>query len=177
MSFSGFNLGSSNVPRYGTGVNFDGIGTGATFYGQQPSISSGVDYKALSENIKTLPPELQGKAFEDLLNRSRSQGDVTQLLDFAREAKNPAARKQALEDTLAFQNAQQASAAPYNMLYKGLDTLSKLPEQISGRAADRAMNIVLGARNATEAYNQAVANYPKSNFQSTASPVQRNYFT
>jgi hypothetical protein len=63
------------------------------------------------------------------------------------------------------------------MLYKGLDTLSKLPEQISGRAADRAMNIVLGARNATEAYNLAAASYPRTNFQSTASPVQRNYFT
>ena len=90
---------------------------------------------------------------------------------------DPTRRKQALEDTLEFQNRQQAAAAPYNMLYKGLDTLSKLPEQISGRAADRAMNIVLGARNATEAYNQAAASYPRTNFQSTASPVQRNYFT
>jgi len=90
---------------------------------------------------------------------------------------DPTRRKQALEDTLQFQNRQQAAAAPYNMLYKGLDTLSKLPEQISGRAADRAMNIVLGARNATEAYNQAAASYPRTNFQSTASPVQRNYFT
>ena len=177
MSFSGFNLGSSNTPRYGTGVNFDGIDTGATFYGKQPSTSIGVDYKTLGESIKGLPPELQGKAFEDLLNRSRSQSDITQLLDFTREVKSPAARKQALQDALEFQNAQQASAAPYNMLSKGLDTLSKLPEQISGRAADRAMNIVLGARNATEAYNQAALSSPRSNFQSTASPVQRNYFT
>ena len=90
---------------------------------------------------------------------------------------DPTRRKQALEDTLEFQNKQQASAAPYNMLYKGLDTLSKLPEQISGRAADRAMNIVLGARTATDAFNQAAASYPRTNFQSTASPVQRNYFT
>jgi hypothetical protein len=177
MSFSGFNLGSSNTPRYGSGVNFDGIDTGATFYGQQPPTSGGVDYKALSENIKTLPPELQGKAFEDLLNRSRSQSAVTQLLDFAREARSPEARKQALQDTLEFQNAQQAAAAPYNMLSKGLDTLSKLPEQIATNAANRAMLNVLGARSATEAFNQTMASYPRSNFQSTIPLVQTKYFT
>ena len=176
MSFSGFNLGSSNVPRYGSGVNFDGIGTGATFYGQQPITTAGKYAFLGSDSYKNADPETRKLIAENELG-NKSQSDVAQLLAFAREAKDPAARKQALEDTLAFQNAQQASAAPYNMLYKGLDTLSKLPEQISGRAADRAMNIVLGARNATEAYNQAVANYPKSNFQSTASPVQRNYFT
>lgn len=177
MSFSGFNLGSSNVPRYGTGVNFDGIDTGATFYGKQPSTSTGVDYKTLSESIKGLPPELQGKAFEDLLNRSRSQGDVAQLLDFAREAKDPAARKQTIEDTLEFQARQQAAAAPYNMLYKGLDTLSKLPERISTDAANRAMLNVLGGKATTEAFNQTMASYPRSNFQSTVPLVQRNYFT
>lgn len=90
---------------------------------------------------------------------------------------DPARIKQNLQNTLEFQNAQQASAAPYNMAYKALDTVSKLPEQISGRAADRAMNIVLGARTATDAFNQAAASYPRTNFQSTASPVQRNYFT
>jgi hypothetical protein len=176
MSFSGFNLGSSNTPRYGSGVNFDGIDTGATFYGQQPINKAGKYAFIGSDLYKNADPETRRLIAENELG-NKSQSDVAQLLAFAREAKDPAARKQALEDTLAFQNAQQASAAPYNMLYKGLDTLSKLPEQISGRAADRAMNIVLGARNATEAYNQAVANYPKSNFQSTASPVQRNYFT
>jgi hypothetical protein len=177
MSFSGFNLGSSKTPSYGTGVNFDGIDTGATFYGQQPSTSTGVDYKAFGESIKGLTPELQGLAFQDYFNNVNSSRNITQLLDFVRETKSPAKRKQALQDTLEFQNAQQAAAAPYNMLYKGLDTLSKLPEQISRRAADRAMNIVLGARNATEAYNLAAASYPRTNFQSTASPVQRNYFT
>ena len=90
---------------------------------------------------------------------------------------DPTRRKQALEDTLEFQNRQQAAAAPYNMLYKGLDTLSKLPEQISGRAADRAMNIVLGARTATDAFNQAANFYPRTIYQSTASPAQRDYFT
>jgi hypothetical protein len=78
---------------------------------------------------------------------------------------------------LEFQRKQQEQTTPYNLLNKGLDTLSKLPEQISGRAADRAMNIILGARTATDAFNQAAASYPRTNFQSTASPVQRNYFT
>ena len=177
MSFSGFNLGSSNTPRYGSGVNFDGIDTGTTFYGQQPPTSGGADYKGFSESIKGLPPELQGKAFEDLLNRSRSQADITQLLNFTREVKSPAARKQALQDALEFQNAQQAAAAPYNMLSKGLDTLSKLPEQISTNAASRAMLNVIGAESAARAFNQTMASYPKTNFQSTAPLMQQKYFT
>ena len=73
---------------------------------------------------------------------------------------DPTRRKQALEDTLEFQNKQQASAAPYNMLYKGLDTLSKLPEQISANAANRAMLTVLGAKSVTDAGNAAMANSP-----------------
>ena len=119
-------------------------------------------FENIAKTENTSPSTVdKGDSFERILNI---------MLD-------PTRRKQALEDTLEFQNKQQASAAPYNMLYKGLDTLSKLPEQISRRAADRAMNIVLGARNATEAYNLAAASYPRTNFQSTASPVQRNYFT
>jgi hypothetical protein len=119
-------------------------------------------FENIAKTENTSPSTVdKGDSFERILNI---------MLD-------PTRRKQALEDTLEFQNRQQAAAAPYNMLYKGLDTLSKLPEQISGRAADRAMNIVLGARNATEAFNQAAANYPRTNYQSTASPVQRNYFT
>ena len=120
-------------------------------------------------------------AFENIAKTESASPNTVDKGDFFERILNimldPTRRKQALEDTLEFQNRQQAAAAPYNMLYKGLDTLSKLPEQISGRAADRAMNIVLGARNATEAYNQAAASYPRTNFQSTASPVQRNYFT
>ena len=120
-------------------------------------------------------------AFENIAKTESTSPNTVDKGDFFERILNimldPTRRKQALEDTLEFQNRQQAAAAPYNMLYKGLDTLSKLPEQISGRAADRAMNIVLGARNATEAYNQAAASYPRTNFQSTASPVQRNYFT
>lgn len=89
---------------------------------------------------------------------------------------DPANQQRQLENASVFQERQMRKALPYNLLSKGLDTLSKLPEQISGRAADRAMNIVLGARNATEAYNLAAASYPRTNFQSTASPTQRNYF-
>ena len=118
-------------------------------------------FENIAKTENTSPSTVdKGDSFERILNI---------MLD-------PTRRKQALEDTLEFQNKQQASAAPYNMLYKGLDTLSKLPEQISGRAADRAMNIVLGARTAADAFNQAATSYPRTNFQSTASPVQKNYF-
>ena len=139
-------------------VNLGGIDPNS-FRLQQPGKYA---FENIAKTESTSPNTVdKGDSFERILNI---------MLD-------PTRRKQALEDTLEFQNRQQAAAAPYNMLYKGLDTLSKLPEQISGRAADRAMNIVLGARNATEAYNQAAASYPRTNFQSTASPVQRNYFT
>ena len=176
MSFSGFNLGSSNTPRYGSGVNFDGIDTGTTFYGKQPPTSGGVDPKGI-ENFRDFSPRVQEILIQDLVTGNREEKNLNQLLAFTREVKSPAARKQALQDALEFQNAQQESAAPYNMLYKGLDTLSKLPEQISGRAADRAMLNVLGARSVTDAFNQTMTSYPRSNFQSTVPLVQRNYFT
>ena len=158
MSFSGFNLRSSNTPSYGSGVNLDGIDLNS-FRLQQPGKYA---FENIAKTESTSPNTVdKGDYFERILN----------ILN------DPARIKQNLQNTLEFQNAQQASAAPYNMVYKGLDTLSKLPEQISGRAADRAMNIVLGARTATDAFNQAAASYPRTNFQSTASPVQRNYFT
>lgn len=172
MSFSSFNLGSPNVPRYGTGVNFDGIGTGATFYGQQPSTSTGVDYKGFSESIKSLPPELQGKAFEDLLNRSRSQADITQLLNFAREKTSPEARQQALEDALKYQERQQASAAPYKMLFTGLENLAKIPDRIAQQSALQTANTLLGARSITDAYTNTLANYPKLQFASNVPIAQ-----
>ena len=92
---------------------------------------------------------------------------------------DPTRRKQALEDTLEFQNRQQAAAAPYNMLYKGLDTLSKLPEQISANAANRAMLTVLGAKSVTDAGNAAMANSPfgKGNFASQVPLSQQKYFS
>ena len=176
MSFSVFNLGSSTVTRYGSGVNFDGIDTGATFYGQQPITKAGKYAFIGSDLYKNADPETRKLIAENELG-NKSQSDVAQLLAFAREAKDPAERKRALQDTLEFQNAQQAAAAPYNMLYKGLDTLSKLPEQISTNAASRAMLNVVGAESAARAFNQTMASYPKTNFQSTAPLMQQKYFT
>ena len=145
-------------------------------YSFDPSVNLG----GIELNSFRLPQP--GKyAFENIAKTESTSPNTVDKGDYFERILNilndPARIKQNLQNTLEFQNAQQASAAPYNIAYKGLDTLSKLPEQISGRAADRAMNIVLGARNATEAYNQAAASYPRTNFQSTASPVQRNYFT
>jgi hypothetical protein len=176
MSFSGFNLGSSNTPRYGSGVNFDGIDTGATFYGQQPIDKAGKYAFIGSSLYKNADPETRRLIAENELG-NKSQSDVAQLLAFAREAKDPAARKQALQDTLEFQNAQQQAAAPYNMLYKGLDTLSKLPEQISTNAANRAALNVLAGKSITETFNETMAKYPPSTFRSTIPLVQTKYFT
>ena len=172
MSFSGFNFDPSKTPRYGSGVNFDGINTGATFYGKQPSISSGVDYKGI-ENFRDFSPGVQQILIQDLITGNREEKNLNQLLAFAREAKDPAARKQALQDTLEFQNAQQAAAAPYNMLSKGLDTLSKLPEQISTNAANRAALNVLAGKTITETFNETMVKYPTSNFRSTIPLVQK----
>lgn len=145
-------------------------------YSFDPSVNLG----GIELNSFRLPQP--GKyAFENIAKTESTSPNTVDKGDYFERILNilndPARIKQNLQNTLEFQNAQQASAAPYNIAYKGLDTLSKLPEQISGRAADRAMNIVLGARTATDAFNQAAASYPRTNFQSTASPVQRNYFT
>lgn len=144
-------------------------------YSFDPSVNLG----GIELNSFRLPQP--GKyAFENIAKTESTSPNTVDKGDYFERIFNilndPARIKQNLQNTLEFQNAQQASAAPYNIAYKGLDTLSKLPEQISGRAADRAMNIVLGARTATDAFNQAAASYPRTNFQSTASPVQRNYF-
>ena len=144
-------------------------------YSFDPSVNLG----GIELNSFRLPQP--GKyAFENIAKTESTSPNTVDKGDYFERIFNilndPARIKQNLQNTLEFQNAQQASAAPYNIAYKGLDILSKLPEQISGRAADRAMNIVLGARTATDAFNQAAASYPRTNFQSTASPVQRNYF-
>lgn len=174
MSFSGFNLGSSTVPRYGSGVNFDGIDTGATFYGQRPSIPGGVDLKSI-ENFRDFSPSVQQILIQDLVTGNREKQNLNQLLAFAREAKDPAERKRALQDTLEFQNAQQAAAAPYNMAYGALNALSKLPDRISTDAANRAMLNVVGSEAAAKAFDRTMASYPQSRFQLT-SPVQTQYF-
>ena len=176
MSFSGFNLGSSNTPRYGSGVNFDGIDTRATFYGKQPIDTAGKYAFINSDFYKNADPETRKLIAQNELE-NKSQSNVTELLNFIRETRSPEARKQALQDTLEFQNAQQQAAAPYNMLYKGLDTLSKLPEQISTNAANRAALNVLAGKSITETFNETMAKYPTSTFRSTIPLVQTKYFT
>ncbi len=121
-------------------------------------------FENIAKTENTSPSTVdKGDSFERILNI---------MLD-------PTRRKQALEDTLEFQNRQQAAAAPYNMLYKGLDTLSKLPEQISANAANRAMLTVLGAKSVTDAGNAAMANSPfgKGNFASQVPLSQQRYFS
>ena len=121
-------------------------------------------FENIAKTENTSPSTVdKGDSFERILNI---------MLD-------PTRRKQALEDTLEFQNRQQAAAAPYNMLYKGLDTLSKLPEQISANAANRAMLTVLGAKSVTDAGNAAMANSPfgKGNFVSQVPLSQQKYFS
>ena len=122
-------------------------------------------------------------AFENIAKtESTSPNTVDKGDSFARILNimlDPTRRKQALEDTLEFQNRQQAAAAPYNMLYKGLDTLSKLPEQISANAANRAMLTVLGAKSVVEAGSEAMRTSPfgKLNFASQVPLSQQRYFS
>ena len=141
-------------------VNLGGIELNS-FRLQQPGKYA---FENIAKTESTSPNTVdKGDSFERILNI---------MLD-------PTRRKQALEDTLEFQNKQQASAAPYNMLYKGLDTLSKLPEQISANAANRAMLTVLGAKSVTDAGNAAMANSPfgKGNFASQVPLSQQRYFS
>ena len=171
MSFSGFNLGSPNVPRYGTGVNFDGIGTGATFYGQQPITTAGKYAFIGSDFYKNADPETRKLIAENELG-NKSQSDVAQLLNFAREARSPEARQQALEDASKYQERQQASAAPYKMLFTGLENLAKIPDRIAQQSALQTANTLLGARSITDAYTNTLANYPKLQFASNVPVVQ-----
>lgn len=141
-------------------VNLGGIDLNS-FRLQQPGKYA---FENIAKTENTSPSTVdKGDSFERILNI---------MLD-------PTRRKQALEDTLEFQNRQQAAAAPYNMLYKGLDTLSKLPEQISANAANRAMLTVLGAKSVTDAGNAAMANSPfgKGNFASQVPLSQQRYFS
>ena len=155
----------ASIPNLGS---FVPSGTEKTFYGNSSFTQDGGSTNSLTAQLppKQNPFELKkGGTFEDALYQV-----LLKKLD-------PANQQRELEIASMFQERQMGKALPYNMLYKGLDTLAKLPEQISGRAADRAMNIVLGQLNAGEAYNKAALSSPRTNFQSTASPIQRNYFT
>ena len=147
-------------------------------YSFDPSVNLG----GIELNSFRLPQP--GKyAFENIAKTESTSPNTVDKGDYFERIFNimldPTRRKQALEDTLEFQNKQQASAAPYNMLYKGLDTLSKLPEQISANAANRAMLTVLGAKSVTDAGNAAMANSPfgKGNFASQVPLSQQRYFS
>ena len=85
---------------------------------------------------------------------------------------DPARIKQNLQNTLEFQNAQQASAAPYNYINKGLENLAKIPDRIAQQSALQTANTLLGARSITDAYTNTLANYPKLQFASNVPVVQ-----
>tara|TARA_R110000868_G_scaffold82449_3_gene232790 strand:+ start:3675 stop:4193 length:519 start_codon:yes stop_codon:yes gene_type:complete len=164
----------SNIPSYGLGVDFGSMDTKGTLYGQQPITKAGKYAVMSTPEYKSATPEIQKVMLETELGAS-SFGDVIKM---ANMFKPTLAEKEAdLKIAGDFQARQQAAAAPYNMLYKGLDTLSKLPEQISTNAASRAMLNVIGAESAARAFNQTMASYPKTNFQSTVPLVEKNYFT
>jgi len=161
MNFAGTFLDMNPVDvtkAFGPGNAFAGLGN------QQNYI---LPDRSMSSLTAQLPPKQN--PFEPKKGRTLEEILVEHL--------DPANQQRQLENASMFQERQMRTALPYNLLSKGLDTLSKLPEQISGRAADRAMNIVLGARTATDAFNQAASYYPRTAYQSTASPAQRDYIT
>jgi len=161
MNFAGTFLDMNPVDvtkAFGPGNAFAGLGN------QQNYI---LPDRSMSSLTAQLPPKQN--PFEPKKGRTLEEILVEHL--------DPANQQRQLENASMFQERQMRTALPYNLLSKGLDTLSKLPEQISTNAANRAMLNVLGARSATEAFNQTMASYPRSNFQSTIPLVQRNYFT
>ena len=143
-------------------------GTEKTFYGNSSFTQDGGPTNSLTAQ---LPPKQN--PFEpkkgSTIDEALSQLILAKL--------DPAYLQRELENASVFQERQMRKALPYNLLSKGLDTLSKLPEQISTNAANRAMLNVLGARSVTDAFNQTMASYPRSNFQSTAPLMQQKYFT
>lgn len=172
---SKYDFRPSNVPNYGLGVDFGSMDTKGTLYGQNPTGLTTGKYTFMSNpDYINARPEIQKLIAEKELGNS-SFTDVVSMF----KSMKPSLAEQEAQLKIAgdFQNRQQAAAAPYNMLYKGLDTLSKLPEQISTNAASRAMLNVIGAESAARAFNQTMASYPKTNFQSTVPFVQTKYFT
>jgi hypothetical protein len=169
---SKYDFRPSNVPNYGLGVDFGSMDTKGTLYGQNPTgLTTGKYAFIRNPDYIKASPEIQKLIAEKELGNSS-------FFEMIKSMKPTLADKEAdLRIAGDFQARQQAAAAPYNMLSKGLDTLSKLPEQISTNAASRAMLNVIGAESAARAFNQTMANYPKTNFQSTVPLVQTKYFT
>ena len=155
----------ASIPNLGSFVPSE---TEKTFYGNPSFTQDGGLTNSLTAQ---LPPKQN--PFEP-----KKGGTIDDALSQLILAKlDPAYQQRELENASVFQERQMRKALPYNLLSKGLDTLSKLPEQISTNAASRAMLNVIGAESAARAFNQTMASYPKTNFQSTVPLVQRNYFT
>jgi hypothetical protein len=173
---SKYNFRPSNVPNYGLGVDFGSMDTKGTLYGQNPTgLATGKYAFTSNPDYIKASPEVQKLIAEKELGIGNSS-----FFEMIKSIKPTLADKEAdLRIAGDFQARQQAAAAPYNMLYKGLDTLSKLPEQISANAANRAMLTVLGAKSVTDAGNAAMANSPfgKGSFVSQVPLSQQRYFS
>ena len=154
-----FNMNPVDVTKaFGPGSAFDGLGNQRNYILPDGSTSSLTAQLPPKQN--PFEPE-KGRTLEEILFRHLDPANQERQLDIASR----------------FQERQMRKALPYNMLYEATKTLSKLPGEITERAATEAMNRVLAARTATEAGNLAANYSPRTNFQSTASPIQRNYFT
>ena len=173
---SKYDFRSSNVPNYGLGVDFGSMDTKGTLYGQQPITTAGKYAFMNDPGYKSATPELQKIIAEKELGNS-SFGDVLKMVNMFKPtlAEEEAKLKMAGD----FQNRQQAAAAPYNMVYGALNTLSKLPERISTDAANRAMLTVLGAKSVTDAGSEAMRTSPfgRLNFASQVPLSQQRYFS
>ena len=174
MSRYGFD--PSNGFNYGSGVNFEGIDTKGSFYGQQPINTPGKYAFLGTSEYKNATPEVQKLIAENALGNNSLAG----VLDILKGFKPTLAEEEAkLKMAGDFQARQQAAALPYNLLNKGLDTLAKLPERISTDAANRAMLTVLGAKSVTDAGSEAMRTSPfgRLNFASQVPLSQQKYFS
>lgn len=155
----------ASIPNLGSFVPSE---TEKTFYGNPSFTQDGGPTNSLTAQLppKQNPFELKkGGTFEDTLN---------QLLLIKLD---PANQQRELENASVFQERQMRKALPYKLISDASTALQKIPERISTDAASRAMLNVIGAESAVRAFNQTMASYPKTNFQSTVPLVQRNYFT
>jgi len=167
MSRYGFD--PSNGFNYGSGVNFEGIDTKGSFYGQQPINTPGKYAFLGTSEYKNATPEVQKLIAENALGNNSLAG----VLDIFKGLKPTRADTQAyLADTLDFQRKQQEQTTPYNLLNKGLENLAKIPDRIAQQSALQTANTLLGARSITDAYTNTLANYPKLQFASNVPVVQ-----
>ena len=142
-----------------------GFGVGSPIDSLETSLSPGTEQSFYGKNSSTQ----DGYTRDITLDQALAQRVLAGL--------DPESEKRKLENTLAFQKAQMKEALPYKFISDASAALQKIPERISTDAASRAMLNVIGAESAARAFNQTMASYPKTNFQSTVPLVQRNYFT